>query len=321
MRYSENPRSFKTKHWSDLWRSNIDNLETLNRHSTTSGFVAIDAEPWGSSHDFTQISIAFVPRIGMQQDPPKPIASLCDLYPIHSHCNYPCFWQGTRSAQSQKFLLRKNRICGARRGFQRVNPINSRTQLVLVRQTYKKTSSNPSWIRLGLRVPHDIENMPRDHSIHHLLDRGAGACQRHIVSLYRQPSMRDSLLAFGLGNDTQTVLPIYAKHSAGTDVLHILVVPANLLAFPRDTTFQVDQVSLRKFSRSRAAQRCMANEMFFRGRPVPREFSPFLARISMSGSPPILTAQKVYRSFVEYKPIAVGDLKQKAPRLGLPSEF
>lgn len=70
---------------------------------------------------------------------------------------------------------------------------------------------------------------------------------------HRQPGMRDLLLAFGLGNDSQTILSIYAKHSAGADVLRILVLLANLLAFPQDTTLQVNQVSLRKFSRSRAA--------------------------------------------------------------------
>lgn len=91
---------------------------------------------------------------------------------------------------------------------------------------------------------------------------------------HRQPSMRDLLLAFGLGNDSQTVLSIYAKHSAGADVLRILVLLANLLAFPQDTTLQVSQVSLRKFSRSRAAQRHMANKMFFTVCLIPSDFFP-----------------------------------------------
>ncbi|KAI3401124.1 hypothetical protein diail_270 [Diaporthe ilicicola] len=71
--------------WHNLWRSNIPNLCSLKQQAGVSGFVAIDAEPWGTSlTDIVEIGIAFIPPVDIEalQGPPRSLDSLQTRYPI-----------------------------------------------------------------------------------------------------------------------------------------------------------------------------------------------------------------------------------------------
>lgn len=127
----------------------------------------------------------------------------------------------------------------------------------------------------------------------------------------RSPSMRDSLLAVGFGDDRQVVLSRKARHCAGVDAVRILALLANLLAFSQDTTLQVDSVPLPRLSRARVARKSWAKGMSFAGRPSPKEFLPFIARVAVSGGPVALTQQKLYDSFAEHMPTAIGVARKR----------
>lgn len=88
MKHFDGP-PFKVSRWHNLWRSNIPNLYSLKQQAGVSGFVAIDAEPWGTSlTDIVEIGVAFIPPIDIEalQDPPRSLDSLQTRYPIQV-CN------------------------------------------------------------------------------------------------------------------------------------------------------------------------------------------------------------------------------------------
>jgi hypothetical protein len=86
LRYFDGP-FFKVSRWHNLWRSNIPTLSSLKQQAGVSGFVAINAEPWGNSvTDIVEIGIAFIPLVEMEllqlEGPPRSLESLQSRYSI-----------------------------------------------------------------------------------------------------------------------------------------------------------------------------------------------------------------------------------------------
>lgn len=79
MRYQANAGNLKTRHWAALWQSNIPTLSCLKDLTAQSGFVAMDAEPWGPEGvDVAEVGLSLIRPFDVSQieQPPTTIQQL-----------------------------------------------------------------------------------------------------------------------------------------------------------------------------------------------------------------------------------------------------
>lgn len=305
MKYSDGCRFLKVSRWDSLWRSNIPNLSSLKQQAGVSGFVAIDAEPWGKSlTDVVEIGIAFIPLIDIEalQGPPTSLGSLQTRYPIQvSRIRVAGRKQG-RSMKREPFIFGPTHIVEPdavhetlQRLFQSfrdaLGPQGSLTligfdlvfEFRVISSTYLGITEHvSSWV--------DLQEIIKDVS----------SCTDS------SPSMRESLITFGFEGDDQAILPGRLAHSAGTDALRIIALLVNLLALSPDATLEIERQPGYKWRGTDyyARQQMKANNQFS-GRPSPKEFYPFRARVTLNGGRG-LNMRKLADSFSKHNPSAIG---------------
>lgn len=305
MKYYDGCSFLKVSRWHDLWRSNIPNLSSLKQQAEVSGFVAIDAEPWGNSlTDIAQIGIAFVPLIDIEalQGPPTSLGSLQTRCPIQVSSIRVAGRKQGRRTKREPFVLGPTHIVepdAVHETLQRLfksfrDALGPQASLTLIGfdLTFEFRVMSSTYLGITEHVSSwvDLQEIIKDVS----------SCTKH------SPSMRESLIAFGFEGDGQAIIPNGMAHSAGIDVLRIIALLVNLLALSPDVTLQIDRHPGRKFvGTSRVARRHMKVKNQFAGRPSPREFYPFRARVTLNGSRG-LNMRKLADSFSKNNPSAIG---------------
>lgn len=108
MRYFDGCPFLKVSRFHNLWRSNIANLSSLKQQAVISGFVAIDAEPWGNSlTEVAEIGLAFIPMVDIHalQDPPTSLESLQARYPIQTSIVRVIGWEPGQGKKCEGFVF------------------------------------------------------------------------------------------------------------------------------------------------------------------------------------------------------------------------
>lgn len=305
MRYFDGCPFLKVSRFRDLWCSNIHNLHLLKQQAAISGFVAIDAEPWGNSlTEVAEFGVAFIPIVNIKalQDPPTSLESLRARYSIETSTIRVVGRQPGQGRKREGFVLGSTytvepeavheTLLGLFRSFQ--STLGAKAPLILlgfdltfefrvISNTYLGiTEYVSSWV--------DVQEIIKEVS----------SCSK------RDPSMGESLIALGFANDSQAILPDRIAHSAGTDALRVIALLVSLLAFSPETTLEINRRPTRKWGgSSRVARRYMKANNHFSGRPKPRECYPFRARVRLFGGQ-ALSLRKLSESFMEYNLMAIG---------------
>lgn len=305
MRYFDGCPFLKVSRWHDLWRSNIPNLSSLKQQAGVSGFVAIDAEPWGDSlTDIVEIGIAFIPLVdieALQEGPPRSLDSLQSRYPIQvSKIQVAGREQGRR--KRERFIFGPTHTVepdAVHETLQRLfqsfrDALGPQASLTLIgfdlAFEFRVMSSTYLGITQHVSSWVDLQEIIKDVS----------SCTN------RSPSMRESLIAFGFEGDDLAILPDQTAHSAGTDALRIIALLVNLLALSPDVTLEIDRRPARKWpGTARLARRHKKLNNQFKGRPTPRESYPFRAQVRLNGGS-ALTIRQLADSFSDYGPSAIG---------------
>lgn len=305
MRYFDGCPFLKVSHWHDLWRSNIPNLSSLKQQAGVSGFVAIDAEPWGDSlTDIAEIGVAFIPLVdieALQEGPPRSLDSLQSRYSIQaSRIRVAGRKQGRR--KRERFIFGPTHTVepdAVHETLQRLfqsfrDALGPQASLTLIgfdlAFEFRVISSTYLGITEHVSSWVDLQEIIKDVS----------SCTN------RSPSMRESLIAFGFEGDDQAILPNFMAHSAGTDALRITALLVNSLALSPDATLEIDRRPARKWpGNARLARRHRKLNNHFKGRPIPRESYPFRARVRLNGGS-ALTIRQLADSFSNYGPSAIG---------------
>lgn len=270
MKYFDGCRFLKVSRWHNLWRSNIPNLSSLKQQAGVSGFVFIDAEPWGTSlTDIAEIGIAFIPLVDMEalQSPPSSLDSLQTRYPIQ---------------------LSKIRVAGREQGRRRKREpfISGPTRLVEPDDVYETLKRLFQSFRDALGPQGSLTLIGFDLVCEfRIMSSTYLGITEHVSSWVdlqeiikdvssrtgRSPSMRESLAAFGFEGDDQAILPNWVAHSAGTDALHNIALLVNLLALSPDATLEVERRPVRKgVGAVREAHLQMKAKNQFSGQPTPK---------------------------------------------------
>lgn len=305
MRYSEGCPFLKVSRWQKLWRSNIPNLSSLKQQASVSGFVAIDAEPWGNSHtEIAEIGVAFIPMVAIDalQDPPKSLDSLQARYPIQASRIRVAGREQGRKRERERFITGPTHTVEPNavhetlqrlfQSFREVLGTNASLTLIgfdlafefrVISSTYLGVTEHvSSWV--------DVQEIIKDVSSCH----------------DRSPSMRESLVTFGFASDSKAIVPNYKAHSSGTDALRVLALLVNLLALSTDTTLEIERRPARKWGGSaRVSRRLKKANNQFSGRPRPQESYPFRAKVRLNGGSSV-TLRQLSESFSRYNPSAVG---------------
>lgn len=305
MKYYDGCRFLKVSRWHDLWRSNIPNLSSLKQQAGVSGFVAIDAEPWGNSlTDIVEIGIAFIPLIDIEalQDPPTSLDSLQTRFSIQVTKIRVAGREQGRRTKCEPFVFGPTHIVepdAVHETLQRLfksfrDALGPQASLTLTGFDLALEFRVMSSTYLGI-TEHVSSWVDLQEIIKGVSSRTNGS-----------PSMRESLIAFGFEGDYQAILPNWMAHSAGTDALRVMALLVNLLALSPDATLEVERRPARKgLGAVREARRQMKANNQFSGRPTPKEFYPFRARVTRHGGP-ALTMRQLADSFSKHNPSAIG---------------
>lgn len=307
MRYFDGCPFLKVSRWHNLWRSNIPNLCSLKQQAGVSGFVAIDAEPWGNSlTDIVEIGIAFIPPVDIEalqaRGPPSSLDSLQTRYPIQVTKIRVASREQGRRRKRESFIFGPTHVVepdAVHETLQRLfqsfrDALGPQASLTLIgfdlAFEFRLMSSSYLGITEHVSSWVDLQEITKDIS----------SCTD------RSPSMRESLIAFGFEGDNQAIPPSHMAHSAGTDALRIIALLVNLLALSPDATLEIDRRPVRKYvGTNREARRLRKAKNQFKGRPRPTESYPFRARVRLNGGSG-LTLRQLADSFSRYGPSAIG---------------
>ncbi|KAL1881860.1 hypothetical protein Daus18300_000913 [Diaporthe australafricana] len=306
MRYFDGCPFLKVSRWHDLWRSNIPNLCSLKQQAGVSGFVAIDAEPWGNSlTDIVEIGIAFIPPVDIEalQGPPRSLDSLQTRYPIQvSNIRVADREQG-RGMKRESFIFGPTHIVepdAVHETLQRLfqsfrDALGPKASLTLIGFDLAFEFRVMSSTYLGI-----TENVSSWVDLQEIIKDVSSSCTN------RSPSMRESLIAFGFEGDNQAVPPNRMAHSAATDALRIIALLVNLLALSPDATLEIERRPVRKWvGTGRVARRHMKAKNKFSGRPRPVGSYPFRTRVRLKGVS-AFNMRQLADAFSRHGPSAIG---------------
>lgn len=305
MRYFDGCPFLKVSRFHDLWRSNIPNLPSLKQQAAISGFVAIDAEPWGNSlTEVSEVGVAFLPTVNTEalQDPPTSLESLRARYTIQTSVIRVTGREPGQGRRHEGFVFGS---------IYTVEPEAVYETLLRLFQSFQSAlgAKNPL-ILLGFDLAFEFRVISNTYlgiteyvsswvDVQEII-KEVSSCSN------RDPSMGESLIALGFANDSQAILPDRIAHSAGADALRVIALLVSLLALSSETTLAITRRPTRKWGgKSRVALQYKKANNHFSGRPKPKECFPFRARLRTHGGQ-ALSLRKLSESFSEYNPTAIG---------------
>ncbi|KAK2598042.1 hypothetical protein QQS21_005819 [Conoideocrella luteorostrata] len=324
MRYHRSPRMFRWRHWEELWRSNLPDLETAKVIAASTIFVAIDTEPWlddGKNKDnreASEIGIAFLFPTANQKGPaPKPPQTLDETYQrfsISSHC--VCI-RGRERLTRELFWNQDTENIAS------IEPDRVEETITNILQTTQQRASSSFGSPLTLTlVGFDLNAEFR--ILSHQYPRALGCftswvdiqeLTQEINIVPQAPSLRNTLIAFGYEPKFPTCTSRTDGHSAGNDAMRSICVLVTLLFFAPQGQ-ELARICSR-YHAGRAKQRehlrrnkinMKKSDLFAKSYPMPREKYPFRAKVILPGAyfqvrpdPGILCEY-----FLKYRPVAAG---------------
>ncbi|KAK2616460.1 hypothetical protein QQS21_000702 [Conoideocrella luteorostrata] len=319
MRYHRTPNFFRTRHWAKLWQNNIPDLESLQICMGKTGFVAIDAEPWGDQSALVaEIALSLVypfDRSNFDQCP-NTTSQLRSGLRISTHCvKISGREQGRRERShaddSQTVPLDEVEPT-------LVNILDSfKTTLAAQRELSSGDRDHPAQLVLiGFDLGFEFRSISTSYPLITEYFTSWVDLQelvKDISQADRAPTMRDSLIALGFGDDRHAIGSIHKKHSSGMDTLRMTALLVGLLFYQNDAPLNIQFTNRRKWSPGKAHGRYMGTGKFFhKTRPKPKEFHPFTAEVLLRGSSlNEISASRLYDMFAHYDPLAAGNGSNK----------
>lgn len=322
MRYQANAGNLKTRHWAALWQSNIPTLSCLKDLTAQSGFVAMDAEPWGPEGvDVAEVGLSLIRPFDVSQieQPPTTIQQLRKCLSISTYSIKIC---RRNQGKREKFRAENARLVEAEDLETTLVEIVASFQDMLGtaekgnRPYADAAPTVPPLILIGFDLAFELRSLAKSYpkiadcftSWVDLQELVKDAAQLGSTS----PSLRDSLTALGFGSIRADAGSIWKKHSAAKDTLRIAAVLLNLSL--RDADEGVLPVTFtwrRKWSAAKAAQQYRSTGKLFNGLPKPREQFPFTAKVDLlddnNGAPGRkVTAKDLLEMFTPHAPKAAG---------------
>lgn len=278
MRYAKNCRNLDTRHWEALWESNLPDLATLKSQVSSCGIVVVDAEPWniGGPTECREFGIAYIPPIqsfhGDDLGLPRTLVSYRQHYGVQSRCYQIRGRERTKGDQAFAFgevdvvdaKLVEERLLGIVKSFNNTSckPVlvgfDLSFELRVIAAHYPRlTGLFSSWV--------DVQELAAD------------ASGRHPTKM---PSLRDTLIALGFGDDLRAVCSHRNwRHCAGNDVVRLAAGLIELLRRPESCPpLEIGQ-SQKKSSKQKRHSTPSLTRKLWRARPRPYDFYPFVARI------------------------------------------
>lgn len=309
MRYAKNCRNLDTRCWEALWESNIPDLATLKSQVSSCGIVVVDAEPWniGGPTECREFGIAYIPLIqsfhGDDLGLPRTLVSYQQHYGIQSSC---CHIRGReRKKGGQAFAFGEVDLLDA-------DLVEER--LLEITKSFNTTSSKPVLVGFDLafelrviaaHYPRLTELFP---SWVDTQDLAAAASASNDPT--EMPSLRDTLIALGFGDDPRAVCSrTNWRHCAGNDVVRLAAGLIELLRRPESCPPLEIGRSQKKSRKQKRHCRPSLTQKLWRARPRPYDFYPFVARIYETSEHQALrrfSLQGFFDYFSSYSPTAAG---------------
>lgn len=309
MRFANNCKNLETRNWKALWENNIPDLATLKSQVTSHGVVVVDAEPWkiGGRTACREFGIAYIPPIQAfhSDDPglPKTLASYQQYYAIKSHCYH--------------IRGRERKRDGPAFAFGEVDLLDAEAveeALLETTMSFSDTDS-PKPILVGFDLAFELRVMATHYPRLTGLFSGWVDAQELAADASGRPgmpSLRDTLIALGLGGDPRAVCGrANRRHCAGNDVVRLAAGLVELMRWAGCSSTQPLDIrrSQKKSSKQKRHSGPSLTRKLWRARPKPYDFYPFTARIYETSEHQALqrlSLRALFDYFSSYSPTAVG---------------
>ncbi|KAG6360846.1 hypothetical protein INS49_011913 [Diaporthe citri] len=272
------------------------------------GIVVVDAEPWNmrGPTECREFGIAYIPPIqsfhGDDICLPQTLVSYQQHYGFQSRCCH--IWGREREKSGQAFAFGEVDVVDAELVEER---------LLRVMKSFNNTSSKP--VLVGFDLSFELQviaaHYPRLTGLFlswvDVQELAAGASGRHPTKM---PSLRDTLIALGFGDDPRAVCAHRNwRHCAGNNVVRLAAGLIELLRRPESCPPPEIGQSQKKSSKQKRHDTPSLTQKQWRARPRPYDFYPFVARIYETSEHQALRRFSLYRFFdyfSGYSPTAAG---------------
>lgn len=308
MRYAKNCRNLDTRHWEALWESNVPDVATLKSQVSSCGVVVVDAEPWnnGGPIDCREFGIAYIPPVesfhGDDLGLPRNLMSYQQHYGIQSRC--------------YQIRGRQRKKGGQAFAFGEVNVVDAdlvEERLLKIMNSFHNTGSKP--VLAGFDLSFELRviaaHYPRLTGLFSswvdVQELATDASGRHPTKM---PSLRDTLIALGFGDDPRAVCGRRNwRHCAGNDVMRLAAGLVELMRRPGCSPLLEIGRSQKKSSKRKRHGLPSLTQKLWRARPRPYDFYLFVARIYETSEHQALrrfSLQGFFDYFSSYSPTAAG---------------
>ncbi len=319
---------FRTRHWTNLWRSNLADLRSTKDIASNTIFVAVDTEPWldgnGKKRDdkeACEIGVAFLfpeTDAGQSPEPPRTFEQTCNIFSVASHC----FRVGDRKQfAGERFWKGGEEIIPS---FDSNDVEEALVNLVQTTQQQFSSDGDPPILTLvgfDLRAEFIIlsHNYPRFlRCFTSWVD--VQDLAKDLAAMSQAPSLQNTLIAFGYECVCPTIAKNSRRHNAGNDAMRTICALVILLFYqPRGEDLRQ---TCSEYHSNRAKQRRLESrkrldmkkdDLFRKRYPSPREKYPFQAKVDLPGAtltaPP--DAEMLCEYFLRFKPVAAGGNSRK----------
>ncbi|XWW98992.1 hypothetical protein V2A60_006996 [Cordyceps javanica] len=287
---------FRTRHWANLWRNRLPDLQSTKNLASNTIFVAIDTEPWVDGNgvkrddkEACEIGLAFLfPVTDARQSPkpPRTFEQTCNNFSVSSHC--------IRIGDRKQFLGERF-WKGGEEIIPSLHPNDVEEALVnLVQTTQQQLRSDGDPATLTL-VGFDLhaEFLILSHNYSRFLRCFTSWVDvqdlaKELTTVTQAPSLQNTLIAFGFECVCPTIAKNSKRHNAGNDAMRTICALVILLFYqPRgeDLYQTCSQYHSRGAKQRRAESRqrlnLKRNDIFRKRYPSPREKYPFQAKVDL----------------------------------------
>ncbi|KAI1195191.1 hypothetical protein F5X97DRAFT_345896 [Nemania serpens] len=307
MRYHEGCRLFKTKHWQNLWRSNVTTLDALkNSAKSPCTFVAIDFEGLYSKDDevlrVTDIGIAVLPFPGSITTTPTPALDASSfpnqrLQSFFEQNDIECYW--LRLKGKRRFGPKDTCHFGQ---LQEIEPAQTEAALVDLLKSVQQRSDSPL-VLVGFDPVFEFTTIASHLSQIFQFFSSWVDLQEVVTEISGARTtygLRDTLGALGFMPGDLALTGRKTGHNAADDTIRELAVLVNLLQLQEGITLQIEG----RHKKRDGIQRT------WNGRaPCPKELYPFTTRVYIQGkllSSILPHLNHLFNIFSIYDPVAVG---------------
>lgn len=328
MLFEKYPRLFRTRHWTELWHSNLADLPSTKHVAPSTIFVAVDTEPWLDGHgkkrddkEASEIGLAFLfpgRDAGQNAEPPRTFEQACERFPVSSHCI---------RIRDRKQFFGERFWKGGEKIIPTFDPHEVEEALISLVQTAQQQASSgdnpPTLTLVGFDL--HIEFLILSHHYPRLLHRfnswvDVQDLAKGLTTMPQAPSLQNILIAFGYERACPAIAANSKGHNAGNDAMRTICALLILLFYQPEGEKLVQVCH--DYHSNRAKQRRIEQrnsigikrrDLFYKRYPTPRERYPFQAKVDLPGlelgAP--LDPETLCEYFAKYKPVAAGGNSSK----------